>query len=1348
MTIDPRSMDALLDDLALLADGDTDARARHAETLAASDEARDLVFDAERLVARVGDAGDDHVPAEDLEARVRALVAGRAGVTPAATSPVVDRKPRSIPDPRRTIDREVSAPSAQAPQRTWPLLVGILGVAAAAGVLLVGGVAYMHHARTQSTQNVEAPHGAAWTARLAQVTPAGDATGLTMRTGAGAFVPVAQTTSFVPGTTLRTDERTRARLTLDDGTVVVLDSDTEATFDAVAPRTLRIERGQVWSQVTHVEGTNAHIRTARSDVEVVGTELVVTATDTHDVVRVVEGTVEVTARGAKTRVATGQEASFDDRGVEITPLASLASALRFAELDATSDEDVPTPGLGELRARRPGEREERERPLTLAEHHVRVRIVGSVARTEIEETFRNEDDVTLEGVYRFPLPPHARIASLALEVDGKWEEGAFVEKARGAAIFRGVIRNATQREDRQQNEEFVWVPGPWRDPALLEWQRGGRFELRIFPIAAHSVRRVRITYEEHVPTEGSGRVYTYPMPSVRRGEARAERFTADVRISGADTGHGVEASGYAMTRVVNGDATNLTLDAAGFAPSGDLSVHYVLPGRAELRAATFAGAVTTGPEVSVRSSEVDRARATIAADDRGYVVFTLRPEIPGVTTTTPTDYTIVVDSSQSMRGHRYERATRLVREVVGSLDRRHRVTVLRCDLDCASLGALRAPSAALANEAVALLEHTVPAGSSNIVKALRTAIDGFGTDNRPRAIIYVGDGQSTSGPTRIASIAAELEALTSRGVHVSTVGVGQDADTRVLGTIARIGGGQFVPFVPGETVRLAALRVLETTYGSGLVDPVLELPSGLEAVAPSALPNLRAGQEIVVTARMRGPVTGEARLSGKVAGRPFERRYPLNLTASTSAGNAFVPRVWAENRIADLDESDAPSAQSEKVALSVAFGVMTRETSLIVLESEAMFRAFGVERSAPVATWTGEEAVDETNIDSSSPADALGDRGGASDLGSLGYSGSGAGGAGRGSLGIGAPRRSAARAEMDDSAFESSAAPAAPRERGPMPTTTTTAPASRPMPTMPPNNGRWMRREWYREAQVRTDRGVSPADIAAVATAESALAQNPDSRDRLKALVQALLRAGRVEDAGRRVEAWLERDPNDVDALIAASDAAARSGKRDDALRLMSGIVDAEPGNAASRERVALAFERVGRMADACAERIAMSELAGADETSVARARACAGGSGYGAALRTMRDVTGVTLTPADEAARGELVIEATWSGNVDLDISVLAPDGTRLSALGGRAGARAQNATSRSTETFALRSARSGGYIIEVHSATGALAHPVSGTLRVRALGTTRSMPFVVSGPAVAAGRIDVVRRSRLVPM
>ena len=52
------------------------------------------------------------------------------------------------------------------------------------------------------------------------------------------------------------------------------------------------------------------------------------------------------------------------------------------------------------------------------------------------------------------------------------------------------------------------------------------------PIAARSSRRVRIAYEEAVPVSGNSRHYTYPLPSVRRGEATVGHFAVDDRVAG------------------------------------------------------------------------------------------------------------------------------------------------------------------------------------------------------------------------------------------------------------------------------------------------------------------------------------------------------------------------------------------------------------------------------------------------------------------------------------------------------------------------------------------------------------------------------------------------------------------------------------------------------------------------------------------------------------------------------------------------------------------------------------------------------------------------------------------------
>jgi hypothetical protein len=221
-------------------------------------------------------------------------------------------------------------------------------------------------------------------------------------------------------------------------------------------------------------------------------------------------------------------------------VASSSSIADVMEWSDKKPEEVDAPvlrGLGELRARKPGQTKEKDHAVRLAKHAVKVRVVDIVARTEVDETFANDTDEELEGIFRFPLPPGAQIERLALEVDGKLMEGAFVDRDKGAAIWRGVIQNAAPKAPKPR-EEIIWVPGPWRDPALLEWQRGGRFELRIFPIpkrglaAGHPhVHADRRAVRRHPPLHVPARARPERHHQGRRLRPRRCRCSASTRAS-------------------------------------------------------------------------------------------------------------------------------------------------------------------------------------------------------------------------------------------------------------------------------------------------------------------------------------------------------------------------------------------------------------------------------------------------------------------------------------------------------------------------------------------------------------------------------------------------------------------------------------------------------------------------------------------------------------------------------------------------------------------------------------------------------------------------------------------------
>ncbi|MDH5493489.1 MAG: VIT domain-containing protein, partial [Myxococcales bacterium] len=678
-----------LDDLCSVVDDETEALEIHAELLADSDEARDLVFEAGRLADSLTKAGADFEPIPDLEGRLLAAIEAEAAGADAASDPgaggvegaappeaaAMEQSARAAEAAARSGERmRLSGPAASpapserglpsgvdvsgthasggaaephpaepergregaagAPEATSgraqdpgeapsgraskprdkdisskgirgkgiviPLFGALLAAAAAAGLAFFGGEG------TQPAVTTGPMAGPPLTATLLEATGPDGTRGVFLRpAGATEFAPLAGAVAIVAGSSLRTDARTRARVQLSDGSELVLDRASEVLLRADAARTLHLNSGQLLADVAHLEqGPLAIYSTPAGRIEVLGTKFVLATNEGQANVRVTRGAVRAVSGAGQVTVKAGEEGLL--RGQEdpsVGPAVDLAASLAFSEMGEEIGDDLPTPGLGELRARRPGESEDRERPLTLAHHGVSVRIVGNVARTEIEETFRNESGDTLEGIYRFPLPANARIASLSLEVDGQWEQGAFVPKNRAQKIWRGVIRNATQRPTPLAQEEYIWVPGPWHDPALLEWQRGGRFELRIFPIPARGERRIRIAYEQTVSPHANGRRFTYPLAVASDDSTRVGRFEVDVRVAGAGALE-AQARGYEMVHGREGNAQTLRYTADNFSPSGDLIVDYQMPGgERELRWWTYRGQATAAPSENSREGE-------------------------------------------------------------------------------------------------------------------------------------------------------------------------------------------------------------------------------------------------------------------------------------------------------------------------------------------------------------------------------------------------------------------------------------------------------------------------------------------------------------------------------------------------------------------------------------------------------------------------------------------------------------------------------------------------------------------------------------------------------------------------
>jgi tetratricopeptide (TPR) repeat protein len=1193
---------------------------------------------------------------------------------------------------------------------------------------------------------------------------------------------------------IQTDDRTRASVGFGENVGLVLDRNTQVLVPEANRRQIKMLRGNAVVDNRGAPDSSLEVQVPGGTLNVGAAKVAITTDSMGTVVDVAHGVLKVVDdKKHESKVHAGEQLRIKEGQIQASGSnANLGEDLAWSDEDLSKSDglDEPSRGLGELKAKKPGANDELRGAVSLASHKVQVRVVANLVRTEIDETFVNSSNDVLEGIYRFPLPADAKIERLALDVDGKMEEGAFVDRDRAAAIWRGAIVNATPVNQRVLKDDIVWVPGPWRDPALLEWQRGGRFELRIYPIPKRGSRRVVMTYTQVSNPSGDARRYTYPLAYDPSGTTKIGQFDLDVQVRGHDAAYGVRSIGYTLRQATDGGVTRLSLSENNFTPHGDIILEYALPNRdAELKAWAYTVRGDRAPATTHVPSEPQKI-----AETTGYAALTLRPAWPRNDSDLPRDMIVVVDASRSMLGENFKRAQRLALRLLFELDPSDHASVMTCDTACEVLPeGMTAAGNDLTQSATRFLGATHVEGASDPTAAVHAALAlaGRGRSERPLSIVYIGDGTPTVGPVRPGTIEKAIDRdLGDAAASVIAVGVGNESDSETLAAIARGGGGVTVNYLPGKSLDEVAYNVIGAVRGMHLRNVRVTLPEGLVDAAPRRPDSLRSGGELWVLARMQRPsIRGDVVLRGRLGNAPFERRWPINLAATESDGNAFVPRLFAAARITDIERLGDADAKREVIELSQTHHVASRYTSLLVLESEAMLKAFHLARTEETHDWSG-ESDDEQQVDldqakgeQSQPSSGSGSASMAAPGQARAKKASGA----DFEDSIGAAQLATKSAAIDKRPVARAAAPApaaaaatlAKAERSGVLRAEESAnpfavppPTTGPLVVQPPNNQlliaepEWrqrrmipMRRTWVRKGSFTNDRLPRDANLRSLTKAEDDFDKEPERRNGLKSLLALYTRRSELDHADSLVERWIDKEPLDPDALTARADSSARRGMRSDAIRMLGSVVDARPDDVKAQQRLARLYDWSGAREQSCRFWVALAEIHADKAEWLAQAVRCnrnldstwlADDLLGNAAEKVRSDAERILSQTPDSSGTlsGDLRIEANWSADADVDIALITPEGQRVSWLGAptRQVITARDVTSRSGESLAVRNAPAGNYLIELVRVSG--SGSVRGDLQLTIADLKKNVPFSLSGDRTVVGIAGITVVQKLVAL
>lgn len=530
---------------------------------------------------------------------------------------------------------------------------------------------------------------------------------------------------------------------------------------------------------------------------------------------------------------------------------------------------------------------------------VQVSISGRVARVTVEEWFRNNGPTLDEGMYHFPLPGEAVFSSYSLWQGDQELRGEAMDAAQARAIYEAIVRQK-------------------RDPALIELAGQGLIRARVFPIGPGETRKITLKYTQVLDRAGDAWRFRYLGDRNRQTAPRSFRLEVDSAARFGDP--------YSPTHQVQVTRRDNRLEVTlsqGSAAAGDFEL--LLPLARGLIGLSLVPHHPVGED--------------------GYFMLLLAPGAAADAATLRRDVVAVIDVSGSMSGEKIQQAKSALVQLLGTLREGDRFRLV------AFSGGVRryaqgwtGVTADSRRDAEAWIRSLDAEGGTNIAGALAEAFAQAPADQSLGVVVFLTDGQASTGETDPERIAASAEQ--DRGkFRVFSFGIGDDVNTYLLDRLTERARGTTEYIRPGENIERAVGTLAAKVASPVLTDVTIAAGSGIELydVQPGNLPDLFAGDEMVVLGRYRGVGSGEwsVTVQGRRNGKQEEFRTTVSQRENDDA--RYIEQLWAARKAGTLSREIRLHGQTRELMdalkqLALRYGILTEYTSYLVQEPTIALR--------------------------------------------------------------------------------------------------------------------------------------------------------------------------------------------------------------------------------------------------------------------------------------------------------------------------------------------------------------------------------------------------------------------------
>jgi hypothetical protein len=446
---------------------------------------------------------------------------------------------------------------------------------------------------------------------------------------------------------------------------------------------------------------------------------------------------------------------------------------------------------------------------------------------------------------------------------------------------------------------------------------GSTFKMRVFPLEGRKEKRILLSYTQRL--ESLYGVARYRFPGGHNMDLVNE-WSFEARVKNGSAFHCTSPTHPGITLTPKGRDTVLSLKEKNIKPDRDVAL-----------------------EVAGRVPDAEVARfATFTHENARYLMVRYLPYLDGAVKRERRDWVFLFESSADRDPLLARAQIEVVRGLLRNAEHDDTFTILTAGTRTHLFDKQpRANTPANAAAAVKFLERTHLIGALDLAGALKEAQALLKAGKNPY-LVHVGSGVPAMGEGR----ADALVKLLPEGVRYVGVGVGKRWNRAWMKLAAERTGGYFTQVNPDEPLAWRAFELLATLNTPRLMElRVVDDAERVRFLCDAA--SLAQGEEVCAITRIPGkaglPIAlpQTVTVAGKLDGKPYVRHLAVKDVAD---GAGYLPRTWAKLEIDRLLAEDGAKNKDRIVELSKAMYVMSPFTSLLVLETEADYARFKVDR--------------------------------------------------------------------------------------------------------------------------------------------------------------------------------------------------------------------------------------------------------------------------------------------------------------------------------------------------------------------------------------------------------------------